>query len=63
MTTFFRKVPIPATAVWNKEYPERVNWCKQMFGNQVKGGNWWRHRDCFYFKDEKIYMLYMLRWS
>ena len=55
MRTFFRKVDIP-------EAYARVEWCRITLGKDIRGGNWWRHRGHIYFKDEKCYTLYMLRW-
>jgi len=53
---FIRKVKLA-------EAYARVEWCKQRFGPQVHGGIWWRHRGHLYFKDEKCYTLYALRWG
>lgn len=41
----------------------RVSWCEQVLGKQVKGGNWWRHRGHLYFTNEKMYLLYVLKWG
>jgi hypothetical protein len=48
-------------APWN----DLVVWC---IGNLYHGGhyepNWYiNQKDTFYFKDEKEYMLFLLRWS
>lgn len=40
-----------------------TEWCKEMFGKQVNGGNWWYHRSHMYFTDEQMYTLYMLKWK
>lgn len=53
---FFRKVKIP-------EAYARVEWCRMTLGRDCKGGNWWRHRGHLYFKDEKAFMMYELKWS
>ena len=53
---FFRKVKIP-------EAYERMEWCRMMLGRDCKGGNWWRHRGHLYFTNEKMYLLYVLKWG
>ena len=49
--------------IWKVSSPAGSGpWCKEMFGKQVKGGNWWRHRGSIYFTDEQMYTLYVLRY-
>lgn len=48
----------------------RITWCEQQFGDTVdyghawvKGARWWRIKGYLYFRDEKDYLFYLLRWS
>lgn len=52
--------------VYKAKLPEawaRMEWCRQTFGQPVKGGNWWRHRGHLYFREQRDYAFYLLRWS
>jgi hypothetical protein len=53
---FFYKAKLP-------EAYARCEWCRMHLGKAVKGGNWWRHRGHLYFKDEKSYLMYILKWG
>ena len=44
-----------------RQQREMARWCKDMFGNNVN--RWENCLDGFHFKDEKDYMLFLLRWS
>jgi hypothetical protein len=57
---FFNKIELPmARAIAS----DQIDWCCMSLGKPVNGGNWWRHRGHLYFKDEKAYMMYALRWE
>lgn len=53
---FFYKAKLP-------EAYARCEWCRMHLGKAVRGGNWWRHRGHLYFKDEKTYLMYLLKWG
>jgi hypothetical protein len=44
---------------------ERINWCQEMFGTRVYGSDW--NYDAVHhmivIKDDKMVLLYSLRWS
>lgn len=44
---------------------ERINWCQEMFGPRVFGGSWEYNAvsHMIVIKDEKMLLLYLLRWS
>jgi hypothetical protein len=64
---FFYKIELPRTNSWafnqSAEALEIKEWCRMSLGKPVRGGNWWTNRNHIYFKDEKCYMAYALRWS
>jgi len=50
----------------------RMMWCEQSFGPEGKehkeqrtwsDRRWWRDKGYLFFRNEKDYMLYLLRWS
>jgi len=41
----------------------RMQWCRQMFGDPVKHGRWWRNLGYLHFNDEQCYILYCMRWA
>lgn len=41
----------------------RVEWCKQIFGDDEYGQKWWRNRGYVCFRNESDYLLYLLRWA
>lgn len=63
--------------IYKSKLPEayaRMEWCKEQFGGDgqpdykksvdiVHGMRWWRRQGHLFFRCEKDYMLYCLRWS
>ena len=41
----------------------RCEWCRMHLGKSIKYSTWWRHRGYLYFKDEKMHLMYLLKWS
>ena len=39
------------------------NWCRQEFGDDERRGRWAFYSTYWSFRDEKDYVLFMLRWS
>ena len=48
---------------WIPETWARIEWCQVTFGPPSLCSNWWYHPGCLCFRDEKDYMLFLLRWS
>lgn len=49
--------------IYKLKMPEayaRVEWCKKNLGED---GTWWRHKGHLYFRREKDYFFYVLRWG
>ena len=63
--------------IYKAKMPEayaRVEWCKAQFGGTgepdyyrsidiTKGLRWWRRQGHLFFRNEKDYLLYCLRWA
>lgn len=44
------------------EVEERLEWCRQQFGERTFAGPWEYHSHMMIIREEKNIMLYMLRW-
>lgn len=53
---FFKKIRVGNA-------PDRVAWCRTHICKDVVGGNWWHRREFMYFKDERAFLMYSLRWG
>ena len=51
-----------------KDYTDVVHWCREQFGSHPRNPDAWarwehRYEDKIHFRDEKDYVLFVLRWS
>lgn len=59
------KAKMPGT-VRIQDSIRRVQWCRDQFGPESlfsNYGRWQRYKEYLYFRDEKDYLFYMLRWT